>query len=85
MSKKIPRSSPDNALRLYPPTVGDVIDVSPAIEADGHLQTAWNLVSEIGYRGGDLTALAVAIACLCRELEKRSGPSPPEPAPGDVN
>ena len=67
---------------VCPPTVAEIIGKSPRFWENGHLQTAWNLVAGLDYRGGDMTALVVAIGCLCQELAKITEEDLDRPEPG---
>ena len=67
----MPKKSPSPDDEPHPPTVAEIIEQSPRVWENGHLQTAWNLVADVTVSdSGDLLALVVAIGCLCQELAK---------------
>ncbi len=72
MHKTIPFQHP-----LFPPTVAEIIEISPGVNLNGNVETAWKLVADLNYHsGGEILVLALAVGCLCREL---SGGGPDEP------
>ena len=65
----MPKKPPSPGDELRPPTVAEIIERSPGVRENGHLQTAWNLVANVTVTDcGDLLTLVVAIGCLCQEL-----------------
>ena len=53
-----------------PRTVTELLDVSPGLREGGPVATAWRLVADVSTANGmEILGLALAVGCLCRELE----------------
>ena len=65
-----PVSSPT----LTPPTIRDVLTVSPTVH-DSPLRVAWRLVADEPALG---STLAIAVGCLCQEVAALKGVTLPD-------
>ena len=62
-------AKPDRTTPAVPPTIRDVLTVSPTAH-DNPLRVAWRLVAD---EPAISSTLAVAVACLCREIAALKG------------